>query len=283
MKKTALTALLVIALLTPALSKPLFFPPAAAAPQNPVQLSMPIEHINYTITEINGVFWAKIDGNYPINVQGLTGGLLPMVYPLPPNATNIHIYLNGNEQPWENVTAVYPELTHKTAIGDWQMVSALLENLSDSFVLSIHYEHPLEKVNSSYLFLYDLNIVDYLSLEQPSSTAYFNVLFEFNISSVNVYTAPPDSTPEQWCPKEFTETTDGSVTAILVEMHSQYGASLRGDLVVVISNKVDTIDQKAMLPSLFVIVVLCVFFLAILIYAKRRTLASKISSKKTAK
>ena len=58
-------------------------------------LLMPIEHINYTITRVNGTLWAKIDGNYPISIQTEPdcelGGDLPMVYPMPPQTTNIHV------------------------------------------------------------------------------------------------------------------------------------------------------------------------------------------------
>jgi len=50
-------------------------------------LSMPIEHVNYTITNVNGTLWAKIDGEYPIYIQNQFNGDMPMVYPMPPGTT----------------------------------------------------------------------------------------------------------------------------------------------------------------------------------------------------
>ena len=66
-------------------------------------------------------------------------------------------------------------------------------------IMSIH----LERVNGSYVFLYDLNIADYLSPQNPDSTAYFTVSFEGNVSDVHVYTAPSNSVASQWQPKSF--------------------------------------------------------------------------------
>jgi hypothetical protein len=67
---------------------------------------------------------------------------------------------------WSNYTQIYPEALHHTAVGDWWMIYSNLENVSDYFELKIHYEHPLEMINGSYLFLYDLNISPYLSSKQ---------------------------------------------------------------------------------------------------------------------
>ena len=123
---------------------------------------MPEEQINYTITNINGVLWAKIDGTYPITYTG-TETSIPMVYPTPPETTNITVWLNDVELNWSNFTEAYPDALHHTAIGDWAMISTVLENVTGSFVLRIHYEHPVQVINGSYVFLYDLNIADYLS------------------------------------------------------------------------------------------------------------------------
>ncbi len=279
MKHSTLAAIIVVALLISTLAGLFCVFPVTAQSSVAPELSMPIEQINYTITDVNGSLWAKIDGNYPITVQNLPEHLLPMVYPMPPNSTNIHLHLNGTELAWDNYTAAFPAELHRTAIGDWWMISALLSNLSDSFVLSIHYEHPLEQRNGTSMFLYDLNIADYLSAETPDSTAYFNIQIESNVSDVHVYTAPADSTPDQWQPKAFTETDDGASKVLTVEMHSQYGASLPGDLVVAFS--VGAVGQQDGLPSWVIPVVIDLALMSILIYAKRRTLASAFSSSKT--
>jgi hypothetical protein len=76
---------------------------AAANPDSemlPV-LAMPVEYVNYTITQVNGTLWAKIDGTYPLHILSESDGAvpcvpdeLPMVYPMPPDTTNIHVWVN---------------------------------------------------------------------------------------------------------------------------------------------------------------------------------------------
>jgi hypothetical protein len=203
-----------------------------------------------------------------------------MVYPMPPNSTNIHLYLGERELAWSNYTQANPDSVHRTAIGDWWMVSSVLDNLSDSFLLQIHYEHPLERLNGSYVFLYDLNIADYLSTQSPDSTAYFTISFEGNVSNVNVYTAPVNSPPSQWQPKTFISTAEG----LTVEMYSQYGADLLGDFVVVFSNVnylSENKKQDALEPTWAIPVVIDVVLIGILLYAKRKTVISAFSSRKT--
>ncbi len=200
-------------------------------------LAMPIEYVNYTITTINGSLWAKIDGDYPIYLlkqmdYSFTGDL-PMVYPMPPQTTNISISLDNKEVSWSNYTQSYPEALHHTAIGDWWMIYCNLENVSGYFELKIHYEHPLEMVNESYLFLYDLNISPYLSLQSNNSTAYFTIKMQTNFSSLNIYST---QTGAKWNPINFTLTENASTEVVSVQMYSEYGKPLLGDLVVEFSS-----------------------------------------------
>jgi hypothetical protein len=283
MKPKTPAAVLLLMLLTSAAASGEFVSSAAANPDGTYpQLSMPIEHINYTITTINGSLWAKIDGSYPIQLLNQADcSALPMVYPMPPNSTNIYISLDGTELGWFNYTQIYPGQLHKTAIGDWWMIYSVLENPSDAFMLKIHYEHPLERVNGSFLFLYDLNIRDYLSAQSPQSTAYFTIQFDTNITQVQAYTAPPDSTPNQWKPKTYTTSNEDIPSIVSVEMHSKYNADLPGDLVIVFSSDPQNISNKEELPPWIIPVAINVVFIAILLYVKRKAVASAFSSRKT--
>jgi|WetSurMetagenome_2_1015567.scaffolds.fasta_scaffold291055_1 hypothetical protein len=195
-------------------------------------LAMPVEYVNYTIVSVDGSLWAKIDGYYPIymisGASSVPAGSLQMVYPMPPQTTNISVVFNGQEVSWENYTAVHPEAMHHTAIGDWWMISSVLEGVSDFFVMQIHYMHPLQVINGSCLFLYDLNISPYLSPQNSSSTVYFTVRFEENVTNVRAYTAKTDS---QWNPIEFTTSREGAVTTVSIPERSAYD-DLPGDLVV---------------------------------------------------
>ncbi len=233
-KKSVLATITILFLATSILTGSLFVKPATANPEgSTLVLSMPVEYINYTIASINGTLWAKIDGDYPIYLLKQTdcsfNGDLPMVYPMPPQTTNIRVSLDNKEVSWSNYTQIYPEALHHTAIGDWWMLYGNLENVSDYFELRIHYEHPLEMVNGSYLFLYDLNISPYLSLESNNSTAYFTFYVETNFASLNVYSTETDY---KWNPVNFTLTENASSKVVSVQMYSEYGKPLLGDLVV---------------------------------------------------
>jgi len=277
MKKIILLTLYAVALITSTIALP--FPTMAAATTSFPQLCMPVEHINYVITQKDNQLWAEIDGQYSIYTDDWRGDL-PMVYPMPPNSTNIHIYLNSQELPYENYTKTIPEAVHETAVGDWWMIQTTLRNISDFFLLEIHYEHPIQKVNgSSSLFLYDLNIIDYLSKQTPNSTAHFNLRFESPVQTVQVYTAPVDAAASQWQPKEFTDTFDGAVRVVSVEMSSFFGEALPGDLAVVFSSQ----NPEGEVFFWVVLVGVGLVLVAVVFYLKRGDVAGWFFSKRKAK
>jgi hypothetical protein len=217
---------------------------AAANPTGEIPpLSMPLEHVNYTLTTLNGEAWAVIDGEYPISIQTAAcnfDGYLPMLYPMPPGTTHIHVYLDDTEVDWSKYTQNFPDALHQTALGAWGMIYAPLTVSEDDFTLKIHYEHPLQTANAStLLFLYDLNISPYLTPEKPESTCIFTVRGEGNFSGLQVYTAPPESVPIQWKPLNYTTTQDENGEVLTITMHSTYeqfvGEGLPGDLVVAFS------------------------------------------------
>ncbi len=238
---------------------------------NPAQsnliLAMPEEYINYTITRINGTMWAKIDGTYPIYLlSGSEGGSqcapigeLPMVYPTPPNTTNIHVKVNETELEWSN----YPYETHHTAIGDWSMVYCVIKPVSDFFVLSIHYEHPVQLINGSYVFLYDLNIRDYLSPLSPNSTAYFTIRMEMNASNLQAFTTASDSI---WNPIDYKVREEGATEIMTLHVYSEYSKPLLGDLAITFSGAE---TETTAVPSWFLIpVLLIVALLAAVVYRR---------------
>lgn len=240
-------------------------------------LSMPVEYVNYTITRVNGILWAKIDGTYPIYLQkqpDCTFNNLPMVYPMPPATTNIHLWLGDKELSWLNYTDAYPNELHHTAIGDWWMIYSVLTDVSDSLVLKIHYEHPLQMVNSSYLFLYDLNISPYLSEQSNNSTCYFTVRMEVNATNVQAYTTATDTA---WNRINFTTTKQGSMEIVSIPEYSQFGKVL-GDLVVEFNDTTQVPEFPLwVLPFLAMTVIMVA-----ILYLKRKTVASPLGLSKTA-
>ncbi|MGD6853180.1 MAG: hypothetical protein ACQCN6_14060 [Candidatus Bathyarchaeia archaeon] len=225
---------------------------------------MPKEYINYTITDLNGTLWAAVDGCYPIYLQGNFTGDLPIVYPMPPQTTNISISLNNEQLSWGNLTQSYPWELHHTTIGDWWMIYTQLSNVSDFFELKIHYEHPLETVNGSYLFLYDLNISPYLSPQSNRSTAYFTICMEANTTDLKVYTALPDG---KWNPIDFTLKEENATSVVGVEMVSEYSKPLLGDLIVTFPSS----NQAPELPALAFLPLLLVLLFVVVLMKHRRT------------
>lgn len=114
LKAKTLQAIFISALLLLAFTLSVFANLASAESDDaafPV-LSMPVEHVNYIITSINGSLWAKTDGTYPmqlLNQSNLkTPYLLPMVYPTPPETTNIKITLDDKNLDYSNYTQGNP-------------------------------------------------------------------------------------------------------------------------------------------------------------------------------
>jgi hypothetical protein len=238
-------------------------------------LAMPVEYVNYTVASVNGTLWAKIDGTYPIYILNESDGgecaevsELPMFYPTPPGTTNIHVWVNGTELAWSNYTEAYPSARHHTAIGDWPMIYCVVSPVSDFFVLTIHYEHPVAVANGSRLFLYDLNIADYLTALSNSSTAYFTVRFENAVSDVHAYTTWTDS---DWNQKNFTLSNEGGVDVAAIQMHSVLGERLAGDLVVMFNESSPQVPEEAFPYWLIAVPVFAAAgLLAAMVYRRRR-------------
>ena len=254
---------------------------ATADPETsvPPLVAMPEEYINYTITRVNGTLWAKIDGTYPIHkifkagdtfeLDGVSYTVasndLPMVYPTPPGTINIQVKMNETEFDWSNYTEAYPNVLHHTAIGDWPMIYCKINPASENFTLKIHYEHPLAVVNGSYLFLYDLNLREYLSPWSPNSTAHFNIRMETDSANIRAYTTETDS---KWNPKNYTLSKEGTTEIISIQMYSELSKPLAGDLVVMFDDSStqmpDELPYWVIVPLLIVTVIL-----ALIVYRKK--------------
>jgi len=232
-------------------------------------LAMPVEYVNYTITSVNGTLWAKIDGTYPIYLLASSDGAscipedLPMVYPTPPGTENFQAWVNGTEI----LCSDWPYNTHHTAIGNWTMVYCEISPVSGYFLLTIHYEHPVEVVNGSSLFLYDLNIRDYLTELSNTSVAYFKMKFETSVSDVHAYTTFTDTV---WNPKNFTSNTTCGVETVSIEMHSAMDEPLAGDLVVMFNDSSAHIHEPSPYWLLAVPAFMVAGLLAVIVYRRRQ-------------
>jgi hypothetical protein len=233
-------------------------------------LSMPQEYLNYTITVQNGTLWAKIDGEYPMHLSSSSGDeQFPMVYPTPPDTVNMHVYLDGAELVWSNYTETE---RHDTDIGNWQMISIVVTPAAQDFVLAIHYEHPVELVNGTYMFLYDLNITPYLSAETPNSTAHFTIRIESSTSAIKVYTTGLSGI---WSSQAYSRTQDGDVQVVKFDIVSDFYKPLWGDIAVTLKDpQVPELQPWAILTIAALLTALSVTIL----HNKRRQKRLKIAT-----
>ncbi|XES76543.1 MAG: nitrous oxide reductase family maturation protein NosD [Candidatus Bathyarchaeia archaeon] len=215
------------------LMKPLSQPPQAQTSSGGLLLSMPEEYLNYTIVNVDGALWAQIDGVYPIHMSEKPTDPVPMLYPTPPGTVNMHIKLDGAEQSWSNYSEVDPSALHYTDIGNWEMVYCTIQPSLTDFLLEIHYEHPVEVINGSSTFLYDLNIAPYLSASSAISTAHFRVQLPVNQSNVAVFTTGYSGS---WSPLDVNSENCSEGVILTFDVVSEYGKPLWGDIAFVMSN-----------------------------------------------
>lgn len=217
---------------------------AAANPIPITSFKMSEEYIDYTISHINGSYWATVDGTYylyrfdvgcqdPVFLVNYTGFVfvgdtVQMVYPTPPGTTNISVKMNETELNWSNYTQNHPEATHHTAIGDWPMIDCTINHVPDYFILKIHYEHPIILMNGRYTFLYDLNISPYLSPWCTESTAHFKIQMETNYTNLQVNTVGSNDALN---PLNYTITRYNTAETITLQILSEYAKPLPGDLI----------------------------------------------------
>lgn len=230
-------------------------------------ISMPDESLNYTILEINGAPWAIIDGYYPIyQTYGLEGNL-PMVYPTPPGTTNITLTCNSEKLNWTDYNTIAPGETHNTDIGNWSMIFCLVPLTSNNFVLTIHYEHPVQIVNGTYMFLYDLNISPYLSSGYNVSTAHFTVRWESQEPNIKLYTT---GNVGSWSQREFSSVEENGIKVMRFDIVSDFSKPLPGDIVITFNKRSNT-DTTSQYFFVGLVTVTIVIILAIVaVYRKQR-------------
>jgi parallel beta-helix repeat protein len=211
------------------------------------QIAMPREYINYTLFWKEGAPWVTVDGTYPMHVSSSqVNEELPMVYPIPPGTVDMHVWLQGLELDWSNYSDVDPTALHNTDIGEWQMIYCPVKPAFKDFLLQIHYEHPVQNLNSTYTFLYDLNIEPYLSPSSFNSVAHFTVKLPPNSSGMDVYMT--GTRGSEWTPKNHTsQVSSDGLQVVTFDVVSEFGKPLWGDIAFVLREAVPEFPAWAVL------------------------------------
>jgi parallel beta-helix repeat protein len=197
-------------------------------------LAVPQEYINYTITDVNETIWAEVQEVCPTHFSTPNGSDLPLLYAMPPNTTDIHVFLNGNEIQWSNFNAIDPATKNQTDIGNLQMIYSLLKSPPTDFLLEINYKHPIQVVNGSYMFLYNLNVSSYLSPFSAKSVAEFNVKLQDlppNATDLNVFTMGSEEGGKS-VNLTLDKNADGATCTFYIV--SEYNHELPGDIVMIL-------------------------------------------------
>jgi hypothetical protein len=237
-------------------------------------LAMPEETVNYTITNINGSLWAKIDGTYLLQIlESEAFESLPLVYPTPPGTTKITITMDETELAWSNYTEIYPAALHYTALGYWPMINCTIYPVPKHFTLKIHYEHPIALINGSYTFLYDLNISPYLSPSSTKSTAHFNIRMEINYTNLHVNTIGLD---EVLNPVDYTIQRDGTAETITFQIVSENQKSLPGDTLIAFA-ATNTSETLVLYPIIILIAAVIATLMARIAYGRKHKNARAVS------
>jgi len=186
-------------------------------------VSMPEMQVNATISRVNGVLQAKVDAAYPMNTIYAFGesyqapnygfGLmygpdevtvtvaydrLDTQYPVPLNATNISVKMDGAELDWIPTKRIYHLFDANLPELHWN-----LSPVPRSFLITTHYEHPVPTTEQTYAYLgksaflfplgqrYGLQeVISYAYNEYPwfgNSTAQFNIQIEPTFTNIHAY------------------------------------------------------------------------------------------------
>ena len=147
----------------------------------PPKVNVPEMNVNATISNVAGTLWATIDAeyvmhtvyaygdSYPVENSGMgmvahpespylavtvTQDVLEAHYPIPHDASNISVELNGKKVEVQQDAKGYFHLFDADLAEMNRTVSPVL----DDFIVSVHYEHPVHRTNEDYNYLGDYEV-----------------------------------------------------------------------------------------------------------------------------
>ncbi len=251
---------------------------------NPIpvpSLWMEWEYIDATISQINGVPWAAVDGEYPFNNTGVNN--VTMYYPVPPAspAEKISVKMDDTPLSWSYCE---PPKIYPTVVGDFPMIHWVISPVPANFTIKTHYEHPLPLINGNYSFLYATGTGRYLGEPYAKYTiAYVKIYVSYDVAPeegyINVYTIANVSGNWIWKPADYVITPEVGKWKITLTFISEYLHPLVEDTLVTIQNTIQSnpvggvwvpVDKFALLaPYIGLASTILVATAATAIYVKR--------------
>jgi hypothetical protein len=178
MKRTALALSLILALVISTVAGTQLFKVTKANPGIPSEIppivAVPEMYVNATISRVNGTLWARVDAAYPtetiyafgdsyrVSTEAFWPDYPPVevtitvaydridaYYPIPLNATNISLKMDGAELDWAYRAR---DFFHLFDI-DLPELKWTISPVPTNFSLTAHYEHPVPATGTTYAYL----------------------------------------------------------------------------------------------------------------------------------
>jgi hypothetical protein len=205
-----------------ALANPIPWPPPA---------SMPLEDMKINIQTLEGSLYAQFSGDFTFDY--IPNEVCLMMFPVPPDATNIQVSQDGAERSWrwssENYTTILPEMPTIPMI-EWEGPFPV-----EGCVFTVEYEHSLIEHPEEYIFFYALGTGKYFQTYDKTTTAYFDIRFPsaYKVDSVCLDNDPHD----------YQVLPMGNISQLKIVVQSEFGLITK-DLIVSLVAKEQCITKE---------------------------------------
>jgi hypothetical protein len=272
----------------------------------PPKVNVPEMNVNATISNVNGALWARIDAEYtmhtvyaygdsylaensgmglvkypnsPYLLVTVTQDVLEAHYPIPLDATNISVELNGNKVGvQQDANGFFHLFDANLAEINWT-VSPVLKN----FIVSVHYQHPVHQTTEDYNYLGDYAVALPLygrygcnNISYPLYSWYgyppnnYNIQIESNLANLQVY-----SIDTQGALTPLNSTVDDSGRWVTTLNRTQESSFIHGAVMVFNAPAVESL-QFPLFPitAASAAAVLIIVFVILLVFRRHRKPAS---------